>query len=112
MIVKTWSGANSDLLAQRGNGAQNTVEASLGMEFSNPRRPTQTPIRVGARYGTLPFTLVPGEQPHEFGVSIGSGLHFAQERAGIDVGLEHVWRSEGVYSERAFLLDLTVTVRP
>ena len=60
VIVKTWSGANSDLLAQRGNGAQNTVEASLGMEFSNPRRPTRTPIRLGARYGTLPFTLVPG----------------------------------------------------
>jgi hypothetical protein len=112
VTVKTWSGANSDLLAQRGNGAQNTVEASLGMEFSNPRRPTQTPIRLGARYGTLPFTLVPGEQPHEFGLSIGSGLHLAQERAGFDLGLEHVWRSEGVYSERAFLLALSVTIRP
>jgi hypothetical protein len=113
VVMKTWSGANSDLLAQGGTGADNTVEVSLGGEFvPNPRRPTRTPIRFGARYGTLPFSLVPGEQPHELGVSLGSGLRFAQGRAGIDLGLEHVWRSAGVYSERAFLLNFGMSVRP
>jgi hypothetical protein len=113
VLVKTWSGANSDLLAQGGTGADNTIEVSLGGEFTpDPRRPTRRPIRFGARYGTLPFLVVAGEQPHEFGLSLGTGIRFAQERAGIDLGLEHVWRSAGVYSERAFLLNVGVTVRP
>jgi hypothetical protein len=113
VVMRTWSGANSDLLAQGGNGAKNTVEVSLGGEFTpDPRRPNRRPIRFGARYGTLPFGLVPGGQPHELGISAGSGLRFAQNRAGVDLGLEHVWRSEGGYSERSFLLNLGVTVRP
>jgi hypothetical protein len=114
VVMKTWSGANSDLLAQNGSGSGNTVEVSFGGEFTpDPRRPSRRPIRFGARYGTLPFTLVEGEQPHEVGVSIGSGVRFAQDRAGIDLGLEHVWRSQGsLYKERAFLVDLSVTVRP
>jgi hypothetical protein len=112
-VMKTWSGANSDLLAQGGTGAANTVEISFGGEFiPDPRRPTRRPLRFGARYGTLPFSLIPGTQPHELGVSLGSGVRFAQGRAGIDLGLEHVWRSAGGYSERAFLLNFGVTVRP
>jgi hypothetical protein len=113
LVVKTWSGANSDLLAQSGTGADNTTEISLGGEFTgDPRRPTRRPLRFGARYGTLPFPVVEGERPHEFGVSLGTGIRFAQERAGIDLGLEHVWRSAGAYSERSFLLNVGVTVRP
>ena len=61
VALRTWSGANSDLLAQGGTGAENTVEASFGGEFTpDPRRPNRRPIRFGARYGTLPFTLVTG----------------------------------------------------
>jgi hypothetical protein len=113
VTVKTWSGANSDLLAQGGTGAENTVEVALGAELTpNPRRPTRRPIRFGARYGTLPFSILRGEQPHELGISLGSGVRFAQDRAGIDLGVEHVWRSAGVYSERTFLVNLGVSVRP
>jgi len=113
VLMRTWSGANSDLLAQGGNGAENTVEVSFGGEYTpDPRHPSRRPIRFGARYGTLPFGLVPGRQPHEFGISAGSGLRFAQDRAGIDLGLEHVWRAEGPYSERSFLVNLGITVRP
>jgi hypothetical protein len=113
LLVKTWSGANSDLLAQGGTGSDNTFEVSLGGEFTpDPRRPARRPLRFGARYGMLPFFLVQGEQPHEFGVSLGTGLRFAQERAGVDLGLEHVWRSAGAYSERTFLVNVGVTVRP
>jgi hypothetical protein len=113
VVAKTWSGANSDLLTQNGNGAENTIEASLGAELTpDPRRPNRTPIRLGARYGTLPFPLVTGEQPHELGLSIGTGVLFAQRRASVEAGLEHVWRSEGDHKERAFMLDVAVTVRP
>jgi hypothetical protein len=113
VLVKTWSAANSDLLAQGGTGADNTTEVSIGGEFtSDPRKPTRRPLRFGARYGSLPFSVIEGDQPHEFGLSLGTGIRFAQERAGIDLGLEHVWRSAGAYSERAFQLNLGVTVRP
>jgi hypothetical protein len=113
LVVKTWSAANSDLLAQGGTGSDNTFEVSLGGEFTpDPRRPTRRPLRFGAHYGTLPFFVVAGEQPHEFGLSLGTGIRFAQERAGIDLGLEHVWRSAGAHSERAFLLNVGMTVRP
>lgn len=112
-VMKTWSAANSDFLAQGGTGADNTLEVAFGGEYTpDPQRPGRRPLRFGARYGTLPFLLVPGEQPHELGVSIGTGIRFAQDRAGIDLGLEHVWRSAGEFSERAFLINVGVTVRP
>jgi hypothetical protein len=112
-MYRTWSGANSDLLAQGGTGAENTLEITAGAEYiSDPRRPTRRPLRLGARYARLPFPLVPGTRPHEIGVSAGSGMRFAQQRAGIDLALEHVWRSEGVYKERGFVLSLGVSVRP
>jgi hypothetical protein len=112
-VVRTWSGANSDLLEQGGTGAANTFEIAAGAEYTpDPRRPFQRPLRLGARYGLLPFPLVAGDQGHEFGLSAGSGVRFAQQRGGVDVALEHVWRSEGVYSERAFILTVGVSVRP
>jgi hypothetical protein len=112
-LVRTWSGANSDLLAQGGTGAQNTVEAAIGAEYtSDPKRPYRRPLRVGARYATLPFSLLPGEHGREYGVSAGSGVRFAQQRAGVDLALEHVWRSEGAYSENGFIVSLGISVRP
>ena len=109
-IVRTWSGANSDLLQQGGTGAANTYEVAAGAEYvSDPKRPFRRPIRLGARYATLPFPLVPGEQGHEFGISAGSGMRFAQSRAGIDLAVQHVWRSEGPYSERAFIVSLGIS---
>jgi hypothetical protein len=112
-LFRTWSGANSDLLEQGGTGADNTFEVAFGGEFTpDVRRPARRPLRFGVRYGSLPFPLVIGGQAHEFGLSIGSGVRFAQERAGIDLGVEHVWRAAGPYSERAFLVSVGVTVRP
>ena len=112
-IFRTWSGANSDLLEQGGTGAANTVEIAAGAEYtSDPKRPFRLPLRLGARYALLPFPIIPGDQGHEFGLAAGSGARFAQQRGGLDVALEYVWRSEGVYSERAFILTLGVSVRP
>jgi hypothetical protein len=112
-IFRTWSGANSDLLASGGTGADNTVEAAIGGEYiGDPRRPFRRPIRFGARYATLPFPLEPGRQPTEFGVSVGSGVRFAQDRAGIDLSVEHLWRTAGDFKERAFVIFVGVGVRP
>jgi hypothetical protein len=113
-IYRTWSGANSDLLSLGGTGARNTIEIAGGGEFiSDPKRPFRRPLRFGAHYTTLPFPLVPGgEQGSEFGVSAGSGVRFAQQRGGIDLAIEYLWRSEGVYKEQGFVLSLGVSVRP
>jgi long-subunit fatty acid transport protein len=112
-LFRTWSGANSDLLEAGAPGAQNTVELSFGGEYVNdPRRPFRRPIRFGARYGTLPFPLTASEQPSEFAVSLGTGTRFAQQRGGIDIAVEHVWRSAAELKERAFLVTVGVIVRP
>jgi long-subunit fatty acid transport protein len=112
-VVRTWSGANSDLLQQGGTGAKNTIEVAAGAQYTpDPKRPFRRPLRLGARYATLPFPLLPEEQGHEFGVSLGSGMRFAQQRAGVDLSLEHLWRSEGSHSERGFILSLGISVRP
>ena len=113
VLMHTWSGANSDLIEQGGVGSENNYEASFGLEYTpDARRPTRRPLRLGIRYGTLPFPLTTGEQPKEFGISAGTGIRFAQDRAGVDLGLEHVWRSAGAFKERTFLVNLGVTVRP
>src|SRR5918992_4117411 len=112
-IFSTWSAANSDLIEQGGIGAENTIEVAVGAEYTpDPRQPSRRPLRLGARYSQLPFPLTTGSQGHEFGISAGSGIRFAQQRGGIDLALEHVWRSEGVYSERAVIVTLGVSVRP
>jgi hypothetical protein len=113
LLMHTWSGANSDLIEQGGVGSKNNYEASFGLEYTpDTRRPARRPLRLGVRYGSLPFLLDTGEQPKEFGISTGTGLRFAQDRAGVDLGLEHVWRSAGAFKERSFMVNLGVTVRP
>jgi hypothetical protein len=39
-------------------------------------------------------------------------MRFAQQRAGIDLAVEHVWRSEDAYSENGFIVSVGVSVRP
>jgi hypothetical protein len=111
-IFRTWSGANSDLVADGAPGAKNTVDLSLGAEFVNPRKPYQLPLRIGARYATNPYPLATGSQPSEVGVSVGSGARFAQQRGGLDLALEYLWRSAGGFEERALQITLGVMVRP
>jgi hypothetical protein len=111
-IYRTWSGANSDLLGQGAPGAKNTVDLSLGAEYASPRKPYKFPLRFGARYATNPYPLATGEQPSEVGVSVGSGTRFAQQRGGLDLALEYLWRSAGGFEERALQITLGVTVRP
>ncbi len=111
-IYRTWSGANSDLQAIGAPGAENTVDLSLGAELVNPRKPYRLPLRFGARYATNPYPLATGSQPSEVAVSVGSGTRFAQQRGGLDLALEYLWRSAGGLEERALQITLGVTVRP
>jgi hypothetical protein len=112
-IFRTWSGANSDILASGGTGADNTFEIAFGGEFiGDPRRPYRRPIRFGAHYATLPFPLQPGLQPKEFGASLGSGVRFARDRASVDLSLEYLTRSAGDFKERDFVISVGVGVRP
>jgi hypothetical protein len=111
---RTWSGANSDLLAQGSTGSQNTMEVAFGGEWTrNRRRPLNLPLRFGARYSQIPFPVIEGAKPKEFVASLGSGTRFAQDRAGVDFALEHAWRREsGDYRERSFQLIVGLTLRP
>lgn len=111
---RSWSGANSDLQAHGGIGARNTLEFGLGGELvRSTRRPGWLPIRLGARYADLPFPIVTGGRPKEWAVSFGTGARFAQDRAGVDVTLERIWRSQGSpYKERSFSVVFGLSIRP
>lgn len=111
---KTWSGANSDLLQEGSAGSQNTVELAAGGEwFRNRRRPMNLPLRFGVRYAQIPFPVERESTPTEFALSLGTGTRFAQDRAGIDLALEHAWRSESSqYRERSLQLIVGLTLRP
>lgn len=111
---KTWSGANSDLLAQGSPGSRNTLELNAGGEFTrNLRRPTNLPIRLGVRYAEIPFPVIVGAKPKEWTFSAGTGTRFAQERGGVDLTLEQAFRTENDgYKEKAFTLLLGLSIRP
>ena len=112
--ARNWSVANASLVSQGAPGALNTVELTSGLEwYRDLRRPLKYPLRLGVRYTELPFLLVSGTQPNEYGVSIGTGRRFAAERGGFDIAVEHVWRSQGSgYSESATLITFGISVRP
>jgi hypothetical protein len=113
-LYRTWSAANSDLLQQGGVGARNTLELGLGGEYiRDTRRPSTLPIRFGVRYAQLPFPLSVGGKPSEVSVAVGTANRFAQDRAGIEITLEHAWRKQGsAYKERAFSLTFGLSIRP
>jgi hypothetical protein len=118
-LYRGWSTADSALIAGGGTGARNSIAVAAGGEYvTDLRRPYRRPIRFGARYARLPFPVVSGGQPSEFGLSLGTGTRFLDSRtrrdvAGLDLALEHVWRREGSgYREGAWLISLGITIKP
>ncbi len=111
---QSWGSANGDLVAAGGVGANDAWSLGVGAEVvRNLRRTWRWPLRVGARVARLPFPVAPGEAPKEYGVSAGTGIRFAQQRAGLDLSLEKVWRSAGSdRKESAWLAAVGVTLRP
>jgi len=110
---QTWSAINSDLLQAGGLGASNSYQVSAGAEWGWRGSPTALPLRFGVRYGTLPFSLVPGSQPTEIAVSLGTGVRFAQNKASIDLSGEYIKRNQGDdWRETSFVFTAGVEVRP
>jgi hypothetical protein len=113
-LYRNWSTANEDLVSLGGTGATNTLEAAGGVEFvPDPRRPFRRPIRLGFRYAQLPFPLTTEGDAREYGVSLGSGFSFAQDRAVIGFAVERAWRDQtDAYRETPWIVTAGVTVRP
>jgi len=113
-IRRTWSRSDADLVEQGGIGADDTAEFGVGIErLSDPRRPSHRPIRLGFRRGSLPFPLERGQGITETALTLGTGLRFVADRAGLDLAVERVWRSGGEgFKETATLLRLGVSIRP
>ncbi len=110
---QTWSAMNSDILERGGLGSFNTFQVALGSEWGWKGSPTALPIRFGLRYGTLPFPLVPGPQPTEIAVSLGTGLQFGGGKASLDLAGEYVKREQGPdWSETSWLLSAGIEIRP
>ncbi|MDX2192421.1 MAG: hypothetical protein NW201_03635 [Gemmatimonadales bacterium] len=111
---RSWGRADSSLVAQGAAGATDTWDAAFGFEWLRDARfPWQRPLRLGARYGTLPFFVTRGQQPREYALSAGTGFRFANGRGGIDLSLERVWRDDGTgRRESGWLIGAGVSVRP
>jgi hypothetical protein len=112
-VYRTWSGANSDLLRLGGTGSRNSLDLSAGFDLRTHRSADQGPIRLGAHYAQLPFPIIPGSFPDEFGISGGTGATFAHGRGALEFSLEEIWRSDGTgRKERTTLLSFQVILRP
>lgn len=117
MTARNWSVADAGLRDNGAPGAENTIEVSAGGELqTNSRRSGHRPIRFGARYATLPFLLGAGEQPSEWGVSVGSGMRFrpasdARDVGAIDLTVERIQRKQGTaFTESAWVLSVGVSI--
>ena len=112
--AKNWSASNADIAAQGGIGAVNAYEVATGIEIlRDPKMPSQKPWRFGGHYSTLPFPVRLANQPHEFGLALGTGFRFVQGQGGFDLALERLWRSDGAgYTEKATILTIGITLRP
>lgn len=110
---RNWSRADSGIVAVGAIGARNTLEIGAGVELIRDlKHPSIFPLRAGFRHATLPFLLVPGNQPTESGFALGTGRRFAGDRGGFDLALERMTRSQaGGYHETAWILTFGITVR-
>jgi len=97
---RTWSTAGA------GVNAHDTFNWSFGAEIGS----VNSPFRVGARGGQLPFGL--DGAPTEIGYSAGLGRQFAAGRGRIDIGVERLQRKGTGLTEPVWTLLLGVTVRP
>ncbi len=113
-LYRNWSTSSADLVALGGVGSVNTTEISAGVEYyTDKKRLSHRPLRLGVRRATLPFPLRLGDKTTETAVSVGTSFRFVADRAGLDLALQRVWRKGGAgFTERATLLTLGVSVRP
>jgi hypothetical protein len=109
VMWRSWSKADDDLNPDIGGAAFDTFEVGSGMELGSPAE--SFPIRLGARYATLPFSPTT-DQPKEWSVSGGSGFALANGRVLIDFALERLWRSGAGAREQAWYIAVGLTIEP
>ena len=87
-----WSAIDDELAAT--GGARDAAAVAGGVEYTGLSLFRKTmPVRVGARYGQLPFRWTgTAEFPNERAVSAGLGLGFGGGAALIDASAERGWR--------------------
>jgi hypothetical protein len=103
-----WSSADPDLEAAGGANAMDTWAIGSGVELGGS---AGTPLRLGARYATLPFSPS-DEQASEFLVSAGTAMRFAGGRASLEASVERIMRDGAGAEERAWFLMFALTVMP
>ena len=109
---RTWSAARDDVPQWLTLSVYDTWEFGTGLELGGPEvGGAPFPFRAGFRYVQLPFSPT-DDQPREIGVSLGSGVLFAGNRAFFEFSLERVMRDGGGATERAWQLALGLTLRP
>lgn len=96
----TWSSAGA------GVNAHDTFNWSFGAEIGS----VNSPFRVGARGGQIPFGI--DAAPTEVGLSAGLGRQFAGGRGRLDLGVERLQRKGSGLTEKVWTMLLGVTVRP
>jgi hypothetical protein len=107
-IWRSWGDADPDLSGR----AFNTWELGSGVELGGPESgASRVPLRLGARYATLPFSPT-DDQAHEVDVAFGTGFAFAGNRGLVDLVLERAFRSGAGARERAWQFSASLTVRP
>jgi hypothetical protein len=113
MMYRNWSKADAGIRKLGAIGAANTLEFSGGVEVTrDPKRPTQFPLRLGARYTDLPFLISPSAQPKEWNLSVGTGFRFSGDHGGLDFSLQRFNRSQGDgYHENGWILNIGASVR-
>jgi hypothetical protein len=111
VTYQTWSDAASDLSALGIVTAFDRWEVGSGFEIGGAGAGSKTPVRLGFRYAQLPFSPT-DDQPREVGISVGSGVNFASDRAVMEFSVERIFRKGAGADERAWYLTFSVTLRP
>jgi long-subunit fatty acid transport protein len=105
----SWSRAEGHL-DEETRGVFDSWGVSTGLQYA--ALGGALPVRLGARYGTLPFSPSATEQPTEFILSGGLGTRIARGRLAVDFSVERLIREGANASERAWHLLVGITVRP
>ncbi len=110
-----WSAAGEDLA--RVGGARDSWTVAGGVELgSGTPEERSFPLRVGARYATLPFRWGPESAgaafPSEKALTAGLGARLAGGAAQVDLGGERGWRGGGdsVLDESYWRMTLSLTL--
>ncbi len=109
-IWRSWSSAAADV-SSVGTHAFNTFDLGVGVEMGGARGGPALPLRLGARYATLPFSPST-DQPTELDLSLGTGIQLSHGRAQFDFSGERVMRDGAGAAERAWQLTVGFHVRP